>query len=289
MFPLKEADTIVRALISGIEVFDRYRFVDPKDDSEFRNIAGLVCPTEKKCYEIWGRDTPCKNCTSKRAMAENEQMIKLEFLNGQIILILSTPVSLGGRSYVLEMAKTVTDSLLFGSKVEGNNRDIETLIHDFNEIAVRDPFTKLYNKPFSEQELARNVQVLRGNGGSLIAAMLDIDSFKKVNDTYGHQCGDEVIKTIARYIAQATSWEGSWAGRIGGDEFLLVFRGGTKQQAHEACAALEKQIAEHEFEKDGKVFHTSVSIGMREFSPQEDVPAFMNILDKEMYKAKRGL
>lgn len=289
MFPIAHADAAARALFSEMQCFDLYRIVDPLTFEIFEYRGGTLIKQPGVCYTLWKRSGPCHNCSSRRAITINEQVMKLEHLDDRIILVVSFPIELCGGRYVLELAKDVTNSLIINDNYHNNYRDILAMISEFNDLAVRDSFTGLYNKRFIEQELEQNVKQAIAEQSPLTAAIVDIDHFKSVNDTYGHNAGDTVILTIVSYFQKMIHEKDAWIGRLGGDEFLLVFPGCSYEQIAPLCQSIAEKASAHTYEKNGETFFVSISIGVKEFSHCEDhdFMGFLDCVDQEMYRVKR--
>jgi len=103
----------------------------------------------------------------------------------------------------------------------GAPADVCGLAAELAEQAVRDPLTGLYNRRFFDEALAQNIETARRYGRELSLVVLDLDDFKKVNDTCGHQAGDEVLKTFAQLLMK-TARKADIVCRIGGDEFAVI-------------------------------------------------------------------
>ena len=169
---------------SAAAFFDQYRFVTPADYCVYNCKNACLEAEDIPCYAIWQRDTPCHNCSSIRALSLKEPVIKLEYLENKVFLILSTPHTLDGRRCVLELAKDVTASLMINDDRHCDNTIITDVIAELNNLSVRDLYTGLYNKNYAEREVSRCINEKK----SFTAAMMDIDDFKIINDTYGHAC-----------------------------------------------------------------------------------------------------
>jgi diguanylate cyclase (GGDEF)-like protein len=99
--------------------------------------------------------------------------------------------------------------------------EIETLNRRIQEQAIRDPITGLYNRRYLEEMLEREVARAKREGYPISLALIDLDYFKRVNDTYGHQAGDLVLQTLGKLLLESAR-EGDIACRYGGEEFVLV-------------------------------------------------------------------
>ncbi len=152
------------------------------------------------------------------------------------------------------------------------------------ENQLRDPLTGLANRPGLDQQLTRALAT-----GPLTCAVLDIDHFKSLNDSYGHQVGDEVLRIVARAIL-ANARERDIVGRIGGDEFVVIFPATDAL----AAAALAERIREAIMASDlGNIFGRGVtggitaSIGVSPFRPGDSIVSLVNRADICLYEAKR--
>jgi len=118
--------------------------------------------------------------------------------------------------------------------------------------------------------------------------MMDIDLFKRVNDTFGHHAGDEVIKAVAK-VLQVHKRASDIAGRLGGEEFALVLPEATADSAVGAAERLRKLVAEQPIEVDGKRLAVTISIGASvcraDTAAIEDL---LNEADLALYQAKRS-
>jgi len=103
----------------------------------------------------------------------------------------------------------------------GAPADVRELAAELTEQAVRDPLSGLYNRRFFDEALAQNIETARRYNRELSLVLFDLDRFKEVNDTCGHEAGDEILKTFAR-ILQKTARKADLVCRIGGDEFAVI-------------------------------------------------------------------
>lgn len=164
--------------------------------------------------------------------------------------------------------------------------EAKRLMEHLRENALRDPMTGLYNRRFLEDYVGALVSSSQRRKSPFTVLMLDLDFFKQVNDTHGHEAGDKVIKTLADLLMR--NLRGSdMAVRYGGEEFLLVL---TDTGAEAALKVAEKIRAEVEATKiplPGGVLQKTISIGVAEFPTDADT--FWQVVkyaDVALYKAK---
>lgn len=156
-------------------------------------------------------------------------------------------------------------------------------------MAIRDPLTELYNRRFMDEALARELALAQRKGGKLCIAMLDIDHFKKVNDTYGHPAGDEILKLVARYLVSALR-RSDFICRYGGEEMMLVLPDCDHAEGLEKAQMVCDGIRDLKIVIDGdELPSVTVSIGVAIFP--DDGATRTDIVgnaDQALYQAKRG-
>ncbi len=166
------------------------------------------------CYEVWKRQSPCRNCISYRALTEKGQFTKIEKTAEGTFQVIADYREVDGKPCVLEMIKKFDQDIVVDFADE--DRDSERL-GEYFEKTYTDVLTGLYNRRYYEEYLAN--QTFNG-----AIAMLDLDDFKIYNDLFGHDIGDIVIKAVASAIKSCVRSDDKVI-RYGGDEFLLVMSG----------------------------------------------------------------
>ena len=167
-----------------------------------------------------------------------------------------------------------------------------TRLHKLYEIkvqeAMRDGLTKLYNYRYFIQELERETnRALRFNTAFSVL-MIDIDFFKKYNDTYGHMEGDKILRTMADLFTQNTRSTDTVA-RYGGEEFVIILPGLQKDRAKQFAEKLRKLIEDHDFFNEDIQKHNNltISIGVATFPDDSKQPGqLLKLADKALYRAK---
>lgn len=150
------------------------------------------------------------------------------------------------------------------------------------ELAFKDPLTGLGNRRgFTELGMNEVERALRYNH-PMSLLMLDIDYFKEINDAFGHQAGDEVLKGLAECINHTLRLSDLKA-RWGGDEFIVLLLETDREKAVELAERLRKQVSEWNFPIAGKV---AVSIGLSSMESQDNLDSIIRRADKALYLAK---
>ena len=174
------------------------------------------------------------------------------------------------------------NALLFYFGAAGLVLVLAVLEHGY-EIAYRDELTGLPGRRAFTNAIGHL-------GGTYAIAMCDVDHFKRFNDTYGHDVGDQLLKAVADRLSQVGG--GGRAFRYGGEEFLVVFRGRTAKEAAPYAEALRKAIADTRLDartSDRSSIGVSVSIGISEKSKRHSTPELVvEAADKALYRAKEA-
>ncbi|MFH0786311.1 MAG: diguanylate cyclase [Pseudomonadota bacterium] len=157
------------------------------------------------------------------------------------------------------------------------------------EMANRDGLTQMFNHRFFHEHLVREIDRVRRYGGILSCVILDLDFFKKVNDTYGHQAGDLVLKEVAGIIQKGIR-DSDLAARYGGEEFALVLLHAEAEVVVMVSERLRTQIADYPFPAVDPPLHITASLGIASFptigiKEERDLVA---AADQALYQAKAG-
>ena len=163
-------------------------------------------------------------------------------------------------------------------------KDLSNLNEKLQEMADRDGLTGLYNRRKTDQLIAENYEELKKSGGNAGLLMADIDFFKKVNDTYGHSVGDDVLKTVAGVLSEEMGKiNGAFAGRWGGEEFMLFIPDTDADEAFDIAERIRLAVMDHSFKAAGQV---TVSLGAVTFDKNRDLNNVFTTVDDALYEAK---
>jgi diguanylate cyclase (GGDEF)-like protein len=157
------------------------------------------------------------------------------------------------------------------------------------QLAVRDGLTGLYNRrAFNELLSASIANEDRRPGGSLGLVLLDLDHFKKLNDTYGHLAGDAALRSVARLLGQHLR-KGDQAARYGGEEFVVILPGSDEERAQGAAERLRAALQKHRFVFEGARIPLTASLGVAVWPADGKEPeALLGAADRALYAAKQG-
>jgi diguanylate cyclase (GGDEF)-like protein len=151
---------------------------------------------------------------------------------------------------------------------------------------VSDSLTGLLNHSVLKQRLEAELARARRHGEPVSFVMIDIDHFKRINDTYGHPVGDVVIKNIARLLRQRLR-SADVVGRYGGEEFALVLPGTPAAMAQQVVDELRRAFASFPFSANQGPFSATFSAGISDFPMQQDGKSLCDAADRALYLAKQ--
>ncbi len=155
------------------------------------------------------------------------------------------------------------------------------------QIAGMDPLTQLMNRRSAMEEINEIVGRYESNGESVSIAIGDIDFFKKVNDTYGHDCGDYVLKSLAMLFKETMKNYG-FVARWGGEEFLFVFKSMNGDDAVVVLNRLREKIEKLELNFNSVSFNVTMTFGLEEYSSNHGVDDTIKNADNKLYMGKES-
>jgi diguanylate cyclase (GGDEF)-like protein/PAS domain S-box-containing protein len=227
------------------------------NESDERKIIGNVLLNGKTVNE----ETPMKTKVGEVILL-NLSMSEMKNERGEIIGLVIT-------------AKDVTEM----KKLEQELRRKNELL---GKLAITDTLTDLFNVRHFYEEIKREMRRLRRNADrKLSLLMIDIDHFKELNDTEGHQVGDQVLRALSQVITVCVRKDVDSAYRYGGDEFVVLLPDTDKQQGRNVADRIQKQFGAFKFG------NTSLSIGITEARQDEDEKKLVKRADEAMYQSKR--
>lgn len=270
-------------------LYDVVRAVNPTMKIPIAFGARQQTDLESSCYDFWKQGLACENCISMRAFREDKTFIKLEYNTKRIYLVTAVPVRLQGDRVVIEMLKDVTES---GIIEDLENRDTQSIYEEIkkkNLLIVTDSLTQVFNRRYMDERLPFELLEARLNNMPIALALVDIDGFKHVNDTYGHAAGDRLMQAIADLLQSEMRKKGDWVARQGGDEFCILLKDTDKNNAIKVLERIRKRIQEQVFSiGEGQSIRITLSIGVE--MVQNNIITVEDLIkhaDEKLYKAKR--
>ena len=155
-------------------------------------------------------------------------------------------------------------------------------------LSVRDSLTGLYNRRYLNEFTTKEIGRTKAIGDDLSVIMLDLDHFKRVNDTWGHAVGDIVLKSVAS-ICLATVREGDVVGRLGGEEILLVLPHTVLDEALDIAERLRTAIEKSEVAFEGQSIRVTASFGAASIcTSRSELKDLLIMADLALYRAKEA-
>ena len=162
------------------------------------------------------------------------------------------------------------------------------LYEQTNKLAVTDGLTGISNRPSMEKSLRIEFERSKRYNSPLSFIILDVDHFKDVNDTYGHQKGDEILIAFASLLKKACR-ANDIAGRYGGEEFVMVLPQSNAQGAFKIAERVREEMMKISFTGNESNFAVTVSCGVAEFNKDyESINKLIAAVDQALYEAKNG-
>ncbi|BEP15032.1 hypothetical protein acdb102_33430 [Acidothermaceae bacterium B102] len=211
----------------------------------------------------------------------------LTALSGELVGVLSVDVPIGGRRpgpEQLELLALFADHAAIAIEHSRLHSSLQASRDEVEHAATHDPLTGLANRAL----LSRRARAMAGTHASQLAVLvLDVDRFKAVNDTAGHQAGDEILQALARRMRRCVRDEDVLA-RTGGDEFVIVLAGDDLDEpVHNLVDRLNATLSAV-ISARGSRHHVSVSIGAAIAATPADFAEVAGVADARMYAAKRA-
>lgn len=165
--------------------------------------------------------------------------------------------------------------------------EISLLQNQLKEQALRDSLTGLFNRYRLSEALHREIERCKRAGQSLTLVLIDIDHFKGINDRWGHQVGDEVLRQVADRLGRNTR-AGDWCFRYGGEEFLLILPQADMQAAWLKAEQLRQSFAAAPLSCGEHAVDVRISVGLSTYPDHgADLDALLGSADRALYQAKR--
>lgn len=242
------------------------------------NLRGL-------CLAVLGADL------KKRPLVSSPTLTKAAVARGYPILAYPLPLTNDELRYTLDVY-SFKDLQLKSSDAPVIRECLRLLFQAVNkEYHERDPLTGVYNRQGLKRRFQRKLEEAKRDGAPLAVLMMDLDHFKKVNDTYGHPAGDLVLTAFARATEDVVTGKGV-VGRYGGEEFLVLLPGADAEGGAAVAEQIRAKTEKLKIVVDegaGKVIRPTCSVGVAFFPGHGDDPdTLVNFADLALYEAKNA-
>jgi diguanylate cyclase (GGDEF)-like protein len=186
----------------------------------------------------------------------------------------------------LEIQRKANETL--EDKVKERTNELENVNHKLAELSTTDALTGVRNRRYFDQMLEREFNRARREREQLSILMLDIDFFKRVNDDYGHQVGDDALRQVSKVLRKIIHRTTDLIARYGGEEFAIILPNTDVSGAYLVAEKIRENIAEQKLKADEIEFSISVSIGLMGDEPSsgDSSDYWLKEADDALYKAK---
>lgn len=227
----------------------------------------------------------------------------ISFTSMILLMIVTLTISYSTRNSFFEIVQKAKElaqgSTDFSQRIERNNRDeLGYLVHWFNklsdkleadylalkEISITDKLTQLNNRNRTDQFLPLSLQEAKAHNTPFVLAIVDIDHFKQVNDTFGHQAGDIVLQLFASALKDSAT-ESDYISRWGGEEFLLIWPNTNPVLAAQKANEIRLIVENMDFPTVGKV---TASFGLASIQKSDTAESIIARADENLYQAKEN-
>jgi diguanylate cyclase (GGDEF)-like protein len=239
----------------------------------FQRKVESVCVLKSRAFTTWEQRPYLFRFRNYRPITGSAEFMY------QNVTFLPLVTAAGQVSYVAVVIHDVTDIAVSKQELESANRELERL-------SRTDRLTQLNNRGYWEERLVQETRRASRSGGTGTLIMFDIDHFKRINDTYGHQAGDAVLRATAGALRQCMR-STDVAGRYGGEEFGVILvdtdAEGGRVFAERLRATIEAMVVQHQ----DQAVRCTISLGVAQLDPDGDDPKrWVARADQALYQAK---
>ncbi|TCK98199.1 diguanylate cyclase with GAF sensor [Natranaerovirga hydrolytica] len=290
-------DSIIGAI--GVDTCSIIIYNDSKDEYQFKIKSTYSQDYSSQLDQHIKSGVLDSFFESTQAIIDNNvEKSKYPFLDDRVVgSLMIMPLTRDDLTYGLLIAEQkannrFTDNMQF---FDGIATEISIAIHNANlyakmeELATHDGLTKVYNRTFIQKHFSEMIKNAIMNKSCVSVALFDIDKFKRINDTYGHLFGDEVIKMTARVTEKIVMLNHGIMGRFGGEEFVIILPKKTTEEALEIVQEVHNAIKDEALYHNGEQINIDVSIGVANYPETCKNPSeLLNRADLAMYHSKEN-
>lgn len=171
--------------------------------------------------------------------------------------------------------------------IKKNLTTVKKQLMEANQTMRRDHLTGAHNRKSYDEQVRRYLQLHEIDKDPMTLIILDIDFFKKINDSYGHDMGDFILKECVRLVTESFSREEDFIARLGGEEFAVILPGCNIESAIKMAEAAMNRIRKEAFVQDHIQIRFTVSMGIAEITPNENAENWYKRADEALYESKQ--
>lgn len=221
--------------------------------------------------------------------ASKRPVLNIVHKNGQVFLLIITPVKLAEKGLLAEFLAKVTDQVLLDDINLNDQIGLLSEINRLQQESVTDELTRVYNRRYIDERLPIEVGRCMEQKQPLSVIFSDLDYYKQVNDEYGHAAGDHVLREFAKVLSRNIRKDGDWIARYGGEEFMIFLGGAGIEKAKEIAERIRTAVMNKPFHFRRELIKLTCSFGVYTVDNFEVLPTVDEILDtvdKRLYQAK---
>lgn len=186
----------------------------------------------------------------------------------------------------VELEREIAERREAEAALERARAELEETNRELRAISIRDALTGAYNRRYLDERLAEAFALALRQSQPLSVMICDVDDFKRINDTFSHAVGDEVLRVIAG-ILRGNVRQSDVVARFGGEEFVVLFPFATLEQAVAAGEKLCRLVMEHPWHTVHPALHVTLSAGVAAAHGQPNHEKLLSEADRKLYQAKR--
>ncbi len=268
---LKNLFDNIKKEISSIEKIEIYG-ISPLSD----NVHCFLIKEDRQVVEIEHTD---KDYSFKKELIQNDKKI------GEIYIIIKKNINKKEKKLLDMLLQKISIPIAISLERELMLRELEIKNKTLYKKSVTDPLTNLYNREYLKEFLTQKIQEAKRYDFPLSVAMVDVDFFKKINDTYGHLIGDCVLKELSNLLKENFR-DADVVARYGGEEIFIIM---PFTNAKMACEKMEKfrQLVENHNFCDKRNIKVTISIGVGQFEKDDTLEDLILKADRKVYFAKK--
>lgn len=232
-----------------------------------------------------------------RRLKENPEIsgIPIIFLTAKDInKFITKAFEVGGADYVMkpinsnELLARVRTQLALKARTDELEKAYDMIRNknkELNELLITDGLTKLYTRGYLMKKIKEEKTRYKRYKASFTLIMCDIDHFKKVNDTYGHDAGDLILKEVSKLMQNASRAQDTIA-RWGGEEFMILLPETTMAEAYHVAERMLLELREKVYTYENEEISVTMSFGLAMYEPKESIDELIKSVDEKLYEAK---
>ncbi len=269
-------------VINGVEYYAYYEPVMSQFSGECIGMIGVAKPA-----------SDLKNSIN-RSVNKNLIVMLLAIAITSVFIMMFANNLVSIVKYMLDFMKKLSDNKLdakLDARVAHREDELGEMGRNLNNLQIslrrlieRDVLTGLYNRRSAE----KRIDSIEESGVKYCVAIGDIDHFKKFNDTFGHECGDVVLREVAHLLNDGMNKSEGFVARWGGEEFLLVFVNKNIDEAKDALLLIRQALHDKDVEYDGQIHKVTMTFGATEKEPGVAINHLIRAADDKLYEGKQG-